>query len=955
MIRITALFILFLFITELFGQNSPCIQQTNQLNILFQKNIELNAHQQIIADYTLVDFDEISTESQAEIRLIVFYAEFELSNKRSFDFSNYRELLKIINSIENIECKSQFLTILANYLLEATNRYPDIVIFLTKIMLEGEELFQTNQTTDIKYNILQNLYNIYIRNENYEQAEIIKKEVEQLYHDPHKKLLILLNDAFYHLTISNFKAAYSKLIEADKLFLQDNFNGKDSLLFISTWAKFYGKLGDLSNQKLYLQVALEVAKFNQLDSDIGLIQFEIDLLEPNLQKRILNFENQLSKYQEIQDINLTIAIMDALANAYFLNNQVDYALKTWENLLILEREYKSKIDQVTLWNLAYGNKKNKNYKDALSYTSDVFKREIIILKEGFDFFSTIERKSYLQSKYWMFDFINDLTIKSLGSPAFNILSYDANLILKSILLETSRELDQAISNSNDSTLKAQFSEIKQLRTIVIQMQSEGSENREVMERYRTQADSLDKILVNSVGEYTASKRKFEITWKDVQLNLSAKDAAIEFARYFDDKDSSYKYMALVVRPDYDYPKLVNLGEERDIRNAAKNRDFSYLYDLIWKDIDTLLNGVQTVYYSPAGELNNISFVAMCFEAGDSVMTANTQKRGVIISSESEKRQGCSAVLLDKYSLQQLTTTRYLADGSLNNNKPLNTSLTLYGGINYDALPLQSETFSNEMTNEDYAFQVNLTKSIYRSETLGTSRKKRSSSSSGKNMDYLPGTLQEVSNISTLMQDNQWLVQTRSDKKAGELILKKDVEIQAPGILHIATHGFSFPDEAKKETSTMHLEKSTIYNASEDPMVRCGLMLSGSNISWTGNPQKMLEQTGEDGILTAAEVANLDLSNTKLVVLSACETGLGKIEGSEGTFGLKRGFKLAGVEQLIVSLWSVPDKETMELMTLFYTDLAQTLNPVISFEKAQKEMRNRYPTEPDKWAGFVLVR
>ena len=83
--------------------------------------------------------------------------------------------------------------------------------------------------------------------------------------------------------------------------------------------------------------------------------------------------------------------------------------------------------------------------------------------------------------------------------------------------------------------------------------------------------------------------------------------------------------------------------------------------------------------------------------------------------------------------------------------------------------------------------------------------------------------------------------------------------------------------------------------------------------------------------------------------------MGKIEGSEGTFGLKRGFKLAGVEQMIVSLWSVPDKETMELMTLFYTDLAKTLNLVTSFAKAQKEMRNKYPTEPVKWAGFVLVR
>ena len=67
------------------------------------------------------------------------------------------------------------------------------------------------------------------------------------------------------------------------------------------------------------------------------------------------------------------------------------------------------------------------------------------------------------------------------------------------------------------------------------------------------------------------------------------------------------------------------------------------------------------------------------------------------------------------------------------------------------------------------------------------------------------------------------------------------------------------------------------------------------------------------------------------------------------------FKLAGVEQMIVSLWSVPDKETMELMTLFYTDLTKTLNPVISFSKAQKEMRNRYPTDPEKWAGFVLVK
>ncbi|MBK7887694.1 MAG: CHAT domain-containing protein [Bacteroidetes bacterium] len=138
-------------------------------------------------------------------------------------------------------------------------------------------------------------------------------------------------------------------------------------------------------------------------------------------------------------------------------------------------------------------------------------------------------------------------------------------------------------------------------------------------------------------------------------------------------------------------------------------------------------------------------------------------------------------------------------------------------------------------------------------------------------------------------------------------------------------------------------------------LRCELMFAGANLSWIGEQAEMLQKTGDDGILTAAEVSALDLSQTKLVVLSACETGLGKIEGSEGVFGLQRGFKLAGVKQLIVSLWSVPDKETMQLMTTFYSDLAITKDTVKSFAMAQTKMLNNYLDNPEKWAGFVLVR
>jgi hypothetical protein len=384
-------------------------------------------------------------------------------------------------------------------------------------------------------------------------------------------------------------------------------------------------------------------------------------------------------------------------------------------------------------------------------------------------------------------------------------------------------------------------------------------------------------------------------------------------------------------------------------NQPKAQDFSALYDLVWQATDSLLSGVKIIYYSPSGELNNISFNALCFEVSDSLLvTTGSAKRGDELEVANTSSRSCNSVLIDKYTLHQLTTTRYLADGTLKMNRPLNNTITLAGGINYDVIPATEENTNHEESEEDFALNVNL---INRgSKKIG----QRDGNGIGLPKDYLKGTKDEVMQISNHL-NGIWSVQTYSGSGASENVLKMQLEKESPGVLHIATHGFAFPDAEGNDSQQPFNDERPSFNISEDPMVRCGLMLSGSNNSWTGNPKKMLEETGEDGILTAAEVSNMDLSKTKLVVLSACETGLGKIEGSEGTFGLKRGFKLAGVEQLIVSLWSVPDKETMELMTLFYTDLTKTLNPVISFEKAQKEMRSKYPAEPEKWAGFVLVR
>jgi tetratricopeptide (TPR) repeat protein len=757
----------------------------------------------------------------------------------------------------------------------------------------------------------------------YKQALAIKKKV--LGKDNPDYAMSLNNLGLLYSEMGNCKTAepyYNKALEIIKKVLGEEHN--DYAMLLNNLGKLYHEMGDYKAAEPYYKKAL------------GIFKKVLGEENPNYAGSLNNLG---VLYKKMGDYKA--------AEPYCIQ-----ALAIYKKALGEDNPYYA----MSLNNLGVLYKTIGDYKLAESFFIKAISIKLGNLNTSFSWLSAQEKQLYWnQEKYFYRNMISFSVSAFESVPTSTELSYKAIITSKSLLLETSRELDQAITQSSDEEMKTQFSEMKQLRKHYSKMQSEGSTNKGVMERYKTQADSLDKILVNKLGEYAASKRKFEITWKDVQSNLSSSDAAIEFARYYDDKDSLYNYMALVVRPNYEYPKLVKLGEETAIRLATQNKDFSSLYDLIWKDIDTLLKGVQTVYYSSAGELNSVSFSAMCFEAGDSVLQDIAQNRGVIITTNKEKSQSCNAVLLDKYTLHQLTTTRYLADGTLNKTKPMNSSLALYGGINYDDLPIKSDSISTEITNEEYAFQLNLAKTNSNKKINKKRGKKRSSSNFGEKLEYLPGTKEEITNIAFLMNNSKWEVLSRSDKGTGEYELKKDLETKVPGVLHIATHGFAFPDELKKETNLLDLNQTSTYKVSEDPMVRCGLLLSGANISWTGNPQKMIEQTGDDGILTAAEVANLDLSKTKLVVLSACETGLGKIEGSEGTFGLKRGFKLAGVEQIIVSLWSVPDKETMELMTLFYSDLTKTLNPVISFEKAQKEMRNKYPTDPEKWAGFVLVR
>ena len=188
----------------------------------------------------------------------------------------------------------------------------------------------------------------------------------------------------------------------------------------------------------------------------------------------------------------------------------------------------------------------------------------------------------------------------------------------------------------------------------------------------------------------------------------------------------------------------------------------------------------------------------------------------------------------------------------------------------------------------------------------------------------------------------------SGEQATEESLKELQAKRSPAVLHIATHGFFFPDPENDNKAV----NQNVFKYAGNPLMRSGLFFAGAFYTWTKNRSF----TGlEDGIATAYEIANLYLPNTKLAVLSACETGLGDIRGSDGVWGLQRAFRIAGVKNLVMSLWKVPDRETAEFMTLFYENIFRKQTIADAFIAAQAAMKNKYRNDPYKWAAFILVR
>lgn len=588
----------------------------------------------------------------------------------------------------------------------------------------------------------------------------------------------------------------------------------------------------------------------------------------------------------------------------------------------------------SLNNLALLYLKNEDYEKAGPLFKEAKTIQIRNMLVVFNNLSEKEKWNYLAYNVDLSNIQNSLLYTYYkANKDFIKENYNLQLLLKSLTLSSAKNVIESVRSNKDTLVQNIFNSWQNKKSILSKQYSLPIANRrEDLSQLEYETEILEKELTRKSAAFKKEKQGQQIKTNDVHKNLQQNEVAIEFVQFnlYNKKWTDSTIYAAYILNKYDsVPVFVPLCEEKQLQqlfdsagNTATSMVSNFyrgvelgntntstflgseLYTLICKPLEPFLKGVKKISYSPAGKLYSIAFQALPVDS--------------------------STVLMDKYELTQYTSTRQVALRSSENQSKKPTGITLFGDASFtmDSLQLAKQKTNNEtiLTN------------IY-------APQKRNSDNNVWNL--LPGTADEVKKIKQLFDQNKITTNSFVQTAASEENLKA-LDGKSPQILHIATHGFFLP-EADKKRKENNFNNENTYTLADDPLLRSGLILAGGNYAWSG---KTPIDGVEDGIATAYEISQLNLSNTELVVLSACETALGDIKGSEGVFGLQRAFKMAGVKKMIVSLWQVPDKETAELMTAFYTYWmkGKTINE--AFAQAQSEMRKKY--SPFYWAAFVLI-
>ena len=552
----------------------------------------------------------------------------------------------------------------------------------------------------------------------------------------------------------------------------------------------------------------------------------------------------------------------------------------------------------------------------------------------FPFLSDNEKKEFYENKLSASQeiFKSFCLNRYNGKKAIAADLYNDQLSTKGLLLNNSAKWKHRIKTSGDKKLFNLYNEWETNQNKLNKLyQSTDSTELAGLDSLQAKTEKMEKELSLRSENFAKLADKKLINWKDVQKALKPGEAAIEMVRVkkfgiektvtdtSDPKKPVYKvkgltdtiyYAALIVKPESIIPEMVVLKNGNDM----EGKYLKYYQNLIKNKLED--NKSYHQFWQEIGA--KLEGSKRVFFSPDGVY--HNINLNTLYNPKTKK------YLLEEKDIRIVTVTKDIVNPSPAEED--NKLAELVGFPSYYTNQTAQIAATSERKSPELIYGLSL-------ESTGP-------------LAELPGTKTEVDKIAGILTEKGWEVKNYTGSTALEENIKESYK---PRLLHVATHGFFQPDTTKGSNS----------------LLRSGLMLTGAGNTLKGEKN----ETGEDGILTAYEAMNLNLDNTDLVVLSACETGLGEIKNGEGVYGLQRAFKVAGAKSIIMSLWKVNDEATQELMVSFYKHWlsppvpkggANSIPPQVglggntkraAFLKAQKELKAKYP-DPYYWGAFVMV-
>ena len=541
-----------------------------------------------------------------------------------------------------------------------------------------------------------------------------------------------------------------------------------------------------------------------------------------------------------------------------------------------------------------------DYADAANRLKDLMRKQL-------PYMSLQERASFWQPLSSLFTMMTPFAVEANKcKDSFSRSCYDALILSKAFLLESERSLFDIVKNEGTDADMQDYMRLTLMKNQIKEWEKDYAHNADSILNMSRRADRLAAWLAercHSLGNITGF---MDIDYAAVKQAMKPNDVLLDFTDYVSETKGR-KYAAYIINKEDEYPLLKYLFAERQIDSLGIIRPDMY-YDndyapdvlkLLWEPLKEHISEGATVYYVPSQLLFQVSLESLPLADG--------------------------TLLGSHYNFVRLSSARELVKAQSSTLSANSRSAVLYGGLQYDLLPT---AMIEEAKKYDLTDLLVMRGDMARGDSI---------------FCELPGSKQEIMQIEALLKANKWKVTPRMGMEGTEESFLS-MHGKAPQLLQIATHGFYYTPERAANVNYL--------KGYSDAMMLSGIVLSGGNAAWRG---KELPDGVLGGILTANNIARLDLSGTEMVVLSACQSGQGKAT-SEGLYGLQRAFKKAGVGTMIMALWNVSDKVATEFMITFYEQLASPKcqwDKRKAFERAKSIIRGKYPT-PFHWAAFVML-